>query len=147
MQTISTNTQNKNLMMVYNSIYTIIEYDKNDSLFIVKRTLPYYISDSVYKNDVLRWAEAFKKYKPKYQLLDMRENKNPVSPELQVWLNNNLMKPAFASGCRKVAIVESPEPFAQVSFEQAMDELMGRKFRVEYFLDFDDARDWLVNTI
>lgn len=132
-------------MEIYKSNYTLILLDSENSLMVVRRTLPDYVDDDEYKESVRHWIETYLKYPTEAMVVDLRENKHAASPELQQWLNENLMAPAFKAGLRRVAMLVSKDFFAQLSFEQAMNEDEGKKFVTRYFEDEDDARKWLLN--
>lgn len=130
---------------VYNSEYLDVKYDREEKMFYVIRPVPAYISDEEYKKEVEKWSLLYIRYKPVKQIVDMRENFYLITPEMQKWLNENLLAPAYKAGMRRVAFILSADAFAQTSIEQTMDENFGKTFQVSYFTCLNEAWQWLTN--
>ena len=54
------------------------------------------------------------------------------------------MKNIVELGVKKIAFIESPEIFAQMSIEQTMQEDEGKKIQVKHFKNEDNAIKWLL---
>ena len=78
-------------------------------------------------------------------MVDFLEYSFSISPELQQFTNENLLKPAYEAGIRKVAFIIAHNLFAQMSVEQIMKQDTGKMFEIRYFDDFKKAKDWLLN--
>ncbi len=125
--------------------HTTIFWDEKNSLIkVVRNVKDQSISDEDYQKDLLLWRDIILEHQPKFQLVDMRHNNYTISPEMQVWLNSNLMAPARKVGMKKVAFLVSEDLFAQVSIEQSMEEEEGKQFQTFYFEEEDEAMEWLL---
>lgn len=130
-------------MIVFENERLIIEYDEEREYFKVARLGKDDISEDEYKMLMLRWAKEITFYKPKIQLVNYLNQFRPVPDHLKLWINENLMGPAFKLGMRKVAFIISRDYFVQVSLEQTMQEKVGKKFKLKYFDNVADAEKWL----
>ena len=128
----------------YESKFIKINTDRNKSyLEAIRMPATAFMTEEDYKEDVKHWLAAIEDTKPKYQFIDGRDMKFIIIPEFQTWINENLIAPAIKFGLRKVAFLESPELFAQVSVEQTMDENKDSILKVKYFEDKNKAKEWL----
>jgi len=128
----------------YESKFTKINIDSTKSYIEIIRMLETaYMTEDDYIEDVKHWIAIIKELKPKHQLVDDRDMKFVISPSFQIWVNKNLIVPAVESGLRKVAFLESPELFSQVSIEQTMDENEDAILKLKYFEDETKAKEWL----
>ncbi|MEN8119215.1 MAG: STAS/SEC14 domain-containing protein [Bacteroidota bacterium] len=131
-------------MRVFEHSTLSIDYFKDDDFFIVKR----FVSDSTDKDEfkklINEWRATIEKYKPKKQLIDYSEYNFKITPELQQYINDNLMKPAYEAGIRKVAFLLSHDLFSQMTIEKTMQKNTGHLFEIKYFNNFQKAKDWLL---
>ncbi len=102
------------------------------------------MTEEDYKEDVKHWVKTAEIYTPGRLFVDDRDMKFLISPEFQNWINQNLIVPGIKYGMRKVAFLESPEIFAQVSVEQLMDENEDTILKIKYFEDDTKAKEWLL---
>ena len=123
---------------------TQIEYYKEKSLFKVIRNVSEVEEEEKYKEDVLQWQYIILKYKPKKQLMDMRKNNFTISPEMQRWVNENIVAQAVQNGTKKLAFIVSQDIFARVSLEQAMEEEEAAAFIIKYFDEEKEAMEWIL---
>lgn len=122
---------------------TLIEFDKEKSFFKVTRNISDIEDEQKYKKDIVLWINAILDYKPTFQLLDMQGNTFTISPEMQRWINENLIATAAKNGTKKIAFLVSSDIFARVSLEQTMDEEEAKVFTFRYFEDENEAMKWL----
>ncbi len=120
-----------------------IDTDK-DYIEAIRKLKTAFMTEEDYKRDVVDWIKIIETNKSKYQLVDDRDMKFIIAPEFQTWINENLVAPAVKAGLKKVAFLESPEIFAQVSVEQLMDDRKDTILKVQYFEDEDKAKNWLL---
>ena len=132
-------------MRVYEHSSLSIDFISQDGYFIVKRTVSNDTDETEFKEVINNWRTTFEKYKPTKQLIDYSEYSFSISPELQQYINENLMKPLYKDGMRKVAFLLSRDLFAQLSIEKTMQKESGQLFEIKYFDDFDKAKNWLLN--
>ncbi len=130
-------------MIAHKDNYILIEYFNNSSLLIVTRNTQQLKNDEAYKSLIHIWREYIEKFKPKYQLVDYSNFNQLISPEMQLWINENLILPAIKFGLLKNAIIVSKDKFSQISINQTMDEEEGAKVFTKYFDNINDAKKWL----
>ncbi len=102
------------------------------------------MNDQEYQAEMYQLSTFFKTHLPEKQLIDTLYFLFPISPDLQHWTDENILKPhSKSTRLKKVALLMSTEIFSQVSIEQTMEEPHGRLFNTRYFDDKDSARAWL----
>lgn len=129
---------------VYESEHTVIHFDKDHRLFEVERNVPEKVSDKEFQNDFLGWLDAILKHRPQRQLIDNRNYHYTILPEMQNWVNINVLKPSFEAGLTNVAFVVPADIFSEVSISQTMEEQEGKNFNLRYFEDYEQAKEWLI---
>lgn len=131
---------------LYKSVYTQIYFHKDNELFEVVRPVPETITDDEFKSEFLKWKDLILEHKPKRQLVDSRDYSYTIVPEMQAWVDENVLGPSVAAGLRRVAFVVPPDFFSEISITQTMEENAGRSFKIMYFKseDYDEAFDWLL---
>lgn len=122
-----------------------IDYDKENSLFHVRRNLPGELSTEKYKEEFLLWLGLIKKHKPRLHLIDERHNHFPIEPQLQQWMNENIFQAALKAGVERIALVTSKDFVAHLSQQQVLDEDQGQKFEYQFFKTIKQAYAWLLN--
>ncbi len=130
-------------MRVFESDELKIDYFTDRAYFKVVRQGKMDITEEAYKELILNWAKEIKFYKPTYQLVNYMNYYKPISEKMQLWVNENLIGPAFEVGMKKVAFIISRDYYVQVSIEQTMQEKEGKKFKIKYFDNELDAENWL----
>jgi hypothetical protein len=134
-----------NTKEVYKSNYTSIVYDETNAFFEVKRTISVDLDEDTYKQDFLGWLKVIQTYRPYGVLMIEAQNEYLIVPELQTWINQNVLKPAWEAGVRRLAFLVSEDFIVHLSHEQTMEENSGRMFQTNYFDDIQKAKEWLKN--
>jgi len=97
-----------------------------------------------FKEIMYEWRDLVITHKVRLALLDTRQMKFMIDPELQQWIATEINAPAQQQSLVKAANILPPSVFEQVSIEQTMDELKDMNdFKVKVFKDESEARTWL----
>lgn len=133
-------------MIVYESPYQRFEIFRNKRLGVQTFFDTQYPDDAAYKSDMIKGqTSAFAAFRPgeiEYVLSDLRKFEYIITPELQEWHNERIFQKGIAYGMRKMALLVSPEFYAQMSVEQTMEEQSEVVYR--YFRSEKDAMGWLL---
>lgn len=129
---------------LYESRFTKIYYSREDELFEVIRPVPSDISDEKFKSEFLQWKDLVLKYRPKRQLIDNREYAYIIAPDMQEWVDKNVLAPSVKAGLKRVAFLLPSDIFSETSIAQTMEENAGRALKIMYFNDYNEAVDWLL---
>lgn len=119
-------------------LFTQIWYPKSEDM-----------DDDDYKRIHSTWVKKLMKhrYDIRYIFLDNRENCFTMSPELQEWQAENILKVALANLPNpdkiRQALLMSEDFMTSLSIEQAMEENPEANDATKYFTDEIAARDWL----
>lgn len=128
----------------YHSKYMTISIDRTKSYLETKRTtLTEYQNDEEYKTEILKWSEIIQNEKVEFQLVDERDMRYLVVPEIQNWINKVLIQPSIAVGVRKVAFLIAEDLFAQVAVKQIMGVTRDSPLQTKYFDNEKEAKKWL----
>lgn len=130
-------------MRVFENKHLSIDYISERSFFKVVRLSSEPLDDDSYKKLMLEWRTQIEFYKPALQMVNYLNFYKPIPPYMQIWINDNLVRPAFEVGLKKVAFIISRDLYVQVSLEQTMQEEAGKKLSVKYFDNELDADNWL----
>ena len=103
-------------------------------------------SDSEYKNEILKWIAVIKAEKPVFQLVDGRNMRYLIIPELQIWVNETLIQPSIQVGLARVAFILSKDIFASTSLKQTMNRIKSSLIQIQYFETEEEAKTWLFLT-
>lgn len=103
-----------------------------------------FMSEEIYKEEMHKVADFQITYKTHKPLVDIREFHFVITPPLQEWVDQNILENFIKSGISKVAYIASSDVFAQIAVEQTMEEAHGSEFKVQYFKNYEKARDWLI---
>lgn len=102
-------------------------------------------TDDDFKEWNFKLVETVKEFQPKTMLADTRNYFFTITPELQTWSIENIFNPFYNAGLRKIALLVSPELFAQVSLEQFIDENKKDALQTQYFDNLKNAQNWLLS--
>jgi len=130
-------------MRVFENNHLTIDYFSEKLYVKVVRLSSGELAEEAYKNLMLEWKEQIVYYKPLFQLVNYLNYYRPIPSHMQAWLNDNLIRPAFEAGLKKVAFIISRDLYVQVSLEQTMQEEAGKNLTVKYFDNELDAEKWL----
>ena len=131
-------------MRVFERNTLIIDYFDVDKFLLVKRKSNKKTNEEEYIEQIKVWKKIIETYNPEKQLVDYSEYNFSITPELQQYTNENLLKPAYEAGIRKVAFLIAHDLFAQMSVEQIMSQDTGKMFEIRYFDNFEKAKKWLL---
>ena len=103
------------------------------------------MSDEVYRDEIKVLIQLVREKKPQRMLGDMKNFNFTISPDTQVWLNNNLLEVYIEQEIDKLAMILSNDLFSQISIEQTIEEEVTFAFETKYFNNLDEAYFWLQN--
>lgn len=136
-------------MDVYRDKFINISYEEQRQLIRVKwspETM--HLNEESFKACLTQWRDfVVKKKYPVFQtLVNSKEFKFTIVPEVQGWVSENVTKPCINAGLQRIGFLVSEELFSQVSIEQTMEETTAvrEKFEVKYFLGEKEIEQWLL---
>lgn len=133
-------------MKVYSSIYSEFYFFKEDNLLkhIWLQATENFLEEE-FKNEMMKYREGVKTYKPSLVLINAQNLKFVIRPELQAWIDENI---AVVTNkiLTRIAFLMPPELINQLAIEQAMEARESAKLRVRFFKDESLALSWLKNT-
>lgn len=133
-------------MKIYESKYWVIFFEQENSIILpIWHDTSSELEEDGYKYELSKYTEKVEEYKPTKLLLDARKANFPITPEIQEWLNENVLLRTSVAGLKYVAIVLPIDFIPQLSMEQAMEEPNGVLFNTKYFADMAEARLWLLS--
>ncbi|MCC5945138.1 MAG: hypothetical protein JJT94_09385 [Bernardetiaceae bacterium] len=91
------------------------------------------------------YIECFDTHAIESFLIDATDFRFPITPDLQLWVAQNILTKASELGLSKLAFKVSKEFIAQLSIEQTMHEGKEVGFATHYFSSYEEAVDWLTN--
>ncbi|TAG46758.1 MAG: hypothetical protein EAZ31_00060 [Cytophagia bacterium] len=100
-------------------------------------------TDEDFKQENLNIVRVVAHYKPTYLLSLSQEFRHIITPDEQLWLVDNVFKPHYENGVRKMAILMSRDFVPQVSLEQLIDETSMIPNGI--FTTEEEARTWLLS--
>lgn len=103
----------------------------------------YEMSEEDFKKEQLLYLEFAKRLKPKRGLVNSKNFRFTIDPQLQDWMNETLHPHYQELGLKKAAFLVPEDFFAQFSIEQIFDDY--QPFQVMYFDKEENAREWLLN--
>lgn len=135
----------KTTMEIYQSLYLTIRYTESDSLFVLDWSPETEdISDAGYQKELLAYAKNLQKYKPRRVLIDASKAVYAITPEMQQWINKNVIAVAIGSGLQKTATLLSRDFITKLSIEQTFDEDKSAAISRRFFEKHDQAMQWLL---
>lgn len=132
---------------LYESNYQEIRFSADQSLIEITWKLESEdMSVYDFRSEVVILLKLIRKLAPKKILLNTRELKFIIAPELQEWINNILwLIPQFEYS--KAAIINSDYIFTLVSLEQLLDEIRKQNLQTnnqsKFFTNEHAALTWL----
>lgn len=96
-----------------------------------------------FKSAMLAYVGLYSKYDINYVLVDSRKMGFVVTPELQDWVNMNVLS-ALIPYVKKIAFLMPSDIFEQVAIQQAMEEQKDElPIQAKYFDSDEDAKNWI----
>ena len=89
---------------------------------------------TAYKDLILEWATIVQEKKPCALLVDTKEHRVIIEPNLQQWFVNEIFPKYIQSGIKKLAFLASQDFISQLSIVQTMNEEDQLTFQTEYFV-------------
>ena len=96
-----------------------------------------------WKKSILMWAAYLVDYKPVYQLVDERKSEFLITPDLQEYINEKLIKVGIMNGTKRVALIQNDDIFVQTGVEQTLENEQAKPLDIRYFNDENLAEEWL----
>jgi hypothetical protein len=138
----------ENIMIIYDSAYQKLLYHKEIEAFEeIWKAESENLTDELYKEDFLALIEVGFRIPFNKVLIDHREFRFVITPELQIWHVENIfsISAQYVKGKTKVANLVSSDFFSQLSIEQTFDESTDTELFVsKYFQSREDAVKWLL---
>lgn len=137
-------------MTIEENKFVKINLDSTNSMLIAE----WYITtadmnDEVYKELFQKITQIIQTQKPEKWLGDTRNFAKPVTPALQEWIATELSPLWVEAGLKKMAMILPAELIANLSIQQAVEEIAGVKeisiFETRYFDNIPDAKTWLMS--
>lgn len=98
---------------------------------------------TAYKDLILEWATIVQEKKPCALLVDTKEHRVIIEPNLQQWFVNEIFPKYIQSGIKKLAFLASQDFISQLSIVQTMNEEDQLTFQTEYFVCEKEGFDWV----
>ena len=130
-------------MTVYQSKYVTFNIDVENSILEAIWTDNYEIVGEIYKNEMLQARKIVEEYRPKYCLADNRNFYFRISPELQIWVSENIFQKNGEEIIKYYAFIFPPDVLASILLEQMMEE-SNRQQMTKGFATMEEAKEWLV---
>ncbi len=132
-------------MIIFQTKYQDASYEGDKALFVSEwKSSSEEMDDETYKKEINAQFDFIRQNKVN-RILFITENFNfIITPDVQEWNNELLVREFDNAGVLKVAFVVPPYIFAQVAIEQTMTENSVVSFETEYFKDEESARAWLM---
>jgi hypothetical protein len=121
-------SKEKSLVCHKSSFMTVVYYADLSLISVDWTQESGMMTDEEFRGETLKYVAFDVKYSPKSVIHQMINFGYVMSPDMQVWTDENINKPAFAAGVRNVIFVMSEDFFTQVSVAQTMEEKEGQKF-------------------
>ncbi len=130
--------------ILYDTDYMQIRFDKTqDFITIIRKTATENMTVEEFKRDNLMWAKYMQEKKPSKMLVDGQNFKFLIEPELQHWLDENLISPAIKAGLKKYVYVMPKELYITISLDQTLAQKHPMDINHLLLTDIDEAKIWL----
>ncbi len=133
----------KNIIKITeNNFYHFFFNKAEKCLYVKKFQSTSQMTVDQYKEQIINWLKINIKYRPEKILVDNSAFDFIITPEIQKWVNQNLLKPSESVGVKKIAFISSPNIFTDVSIRQTMEEYK-LKIEFKFFDNITAAKQWL----
>ena len=133
--------------ILVNDKYNEIFFDKELSFhYNINKASTLYMSEHQFRELLLKWKASVFEMKPRLILVDNREFNFPISPDLQLWMVENISTPVLEMpGVEKFCFVVPEELISKLSITQLTDEANEKtdKNEIRYFGSLEEAKLWL----
>jgi hypothetical protein len=132
--------------IIYQDSFVCASYDASSSVLLdVWTTESDSMSAEEFKKFMFVWRDAMQLHHIKYALTDTLNFKVALTPELQVWIVENITAPTAKNfSFQKQAFIMPVEFIANLSIEQFAEESNAGATQTRYFSDMTSARKWLL---
>lgn len=133
-------------MPKYQSKYSIAFFEPENALLKMSWfTSSEEMSERVLKEEMQNILSHIKSNKPTKIIVDTINFRYQVTQSVQIWIATEFINKAFLLGIDKYAIVVDEDIYEEVSIQQIDDDDENNKedALIQYFIDEDDAFDWL----
>lgn len=113
-----------NLTELYRSRYAEAYFDAETNTFLY-RWLPdtTYFDDELYKKELLTlYKIGIEGYNPQNVVANAQKSEFIIAPDVQVWVVENIMKPALLRGLKRIFFITREDLIQQLAYEQLADE-------------------------
>ena len=128
---------------IFSSDYQTLNFDEERSYLHILWNEGYQIDDDKYKAELQWQSEKILALRPKLTMLNIVRLQYFVTPEMQEWVNANILPQLFQSGIEKMALVIPEDVFLQIGLEMQIDDNPGSSSFVHYFPDEEKALAWV----
>lgn len=126
-----------------NQVWTIYWHEDAECLHFIFQPYTKSMSRQEYLQELERYIAFTKQYRPKSIYADTREFYFTIAPDLQEYINKNILELYGIIGVKKHAILVSQDIFSALSIEQTMDENSQASYTNRYFESPQEAEKWL----
>lgn len=135
-------------MEIYKNQYYSLSFYRSNALLIYT-AFPQTVN--MMKADLeegfIKTSEIMEELKPRFFLSDARQQLAVISPEIQLWIAQNIYPRWQNAGLQKLAIVIPTELITNLSIQQTVDEVEEVKktdsYEIRYFDTDEVAKSWL----
>ncbi|MBB6460187.1 STAS/SEC14 domain-containing protein [Flammeovirga kamogawensis] len=134
-----------NFEIISDEKYNILSWNPVHKILKTEWNTPIDMDEELYRSVVLEHLNTTKKYAPTRMLVDTQNAYYNVVPETQDWINQKFVKIVEEIKLEKMAWIVSEDFFAQVSFDQVMDDASeASPFQMKHFTNSQEALEWLL---
>lgn len=130
-----------------NKYYSLSFYQSYSRLVYLAFPQTEEMSEEELKEGFIKTSEIMEELKPNFFLSDSRQQFSVITPEMQIWIAENIYPRWHHAGLQKLAIVIPTELIANLSIQQTVDEVEVAKksggYEIRYFDSDKVAKNWL----
>ncbi len=133
-------------MEVYKSKNLTITYSEEGSMLTMDWAPAVEdVSEEEYKDEMMQYIKSIETYTPDAVLIDATKANYAINPDLQIWINKNIIARAMKAGLKKTAIVLPDDLITRLGVEQTFDEDKNPVIKRQYFGNVKEAKEWLLS--